>query len=1085
MECGYERCGCPGSEGAASSENEAAILRIISRAVAPSEQTADQDDAFDKNLDGEAQCLAERWEQFSRLKEPGNSGAFARRLEDLGLTRGSVAQWLHPKLLDLAEPLPRWALLAKEMLEQPQETAALPTALTEDFTDIEKEFLRCDPWRNTPLFPRFLGPFVTLFLRRLRSSAPVLEDWIYQSAVDQIARSLLIKLSAISARTLAHEVKERRSIDSLRGDSPSGRFQNFESDLASTAGRKALFEAYPVLLRLLATVTLNMLDASVEMLDRFRADHLAIGGLLGNSSGTVMIRSAIDGLSDPHRKGRAVWLIELSDDSRVIYKPRSVAIDAAYAGFLDWLNSRPSLLPLRCARVLVREGYGWCEFIHAGDCGDRGEIARYFRRQGMHVAIIHFLCGNDFHEENFIADGEWPVPIDLEGLLTAREHVPPKAARDLPPQLFDISTTVALTTLLPRWYAGTYGTLAYSISGIDGTADRVWPMRKPLWHDIGTDQMRLSFKFFGEAPECTSRPRLNGTPIGVEPYLDDVLQGFRDAYAAILESRDELLENRAILAGFRSAPNRTMYRDSREYHYLLFWATSPDLLKSGAAQEVALEMVGTANRDPAVVEYEKRCLWERDLPHFSGIPCSVDIWIGEDTFTSGLETPSFDQMIERIRSASEEQLDWQAGIVEKSFRMALPERTVAGSGRSPGEADPFMKQAMAIGDALEGLAIKHRMGCSWLSLYRPDPASPSLELMHPQPWMTSGAAGTALFLAGLAKVSGESRFAELAKSALRFTFGSFEVCSKHFTDKDLMKTGLNGAGLVIYSLASCARSLEDEEFRDMAVRAALTIPLDGCRQVRNPDVLNGASGLLLAILALYREQPDPRLFDRARGLGAGIAECQEKGDGSGGWTVPGMARPLLGMAHGAAGIAMALWRLHLVDGDRRWVDSVRRGLDYERRYFRARDGDWPNLQAAPDPPRFMTGWCGGAPGIGLARLSLRDLPDSAIDEEIEAAISATVRNLGTGTQNLCCGEAGRIVFLESAGRILKRPDLTAMATASALRMIDTYAGCGFWRLQHFCERNIVPGLLDGIGGIGMALLRAASPEPVPNVLTME
>jgi lantibiotic modifying enzyme len=300
-----------------------------------------------------------------------------------------------------------------------------------------------------------------------------------------------------------------------------------------------------------------------------------------------------------------------------------------------------------------------------------------------------------------------------------------------------------------------------------------------------------------------------------------------------------------------------------------------------------------------------------------------------------------------------------------------------------------------------------------------------------------------------------------------------------------MPTGLNGSGLVIYSLLSCARTLQDQHFNQLAFRAAMMIPLESCHSVRNPDVLNGAAGLLLAVLALYYQHRDARLLDRARELASGIVDCQEKGDAPAGWTVPGMHRPLLGMAHGAAGIAMALWRLHQIDADRRWSKSAHRGLEYERQFFAAKERDWPNLQLSLETPQFMTGWCAGAPGIGLARLAMRDVPDSAIGDEIEAAIATTSRHLGSGAQHLCCGESGRIVFLEIAGRMLNRPELKTQAKDAALGMVDAYAKCGSWKLQRFCERNIVPGLLDGISGIGLALLQVAAPESTPNILTME
>jgi type 2 lantibiotic biosynthesis protein LanM len=1085
---------------ALSADRKTEFLRIVCRAIAPTERTAGEAVEHDESFEDEAQRLVQRWEQLVRFKAVGDPRAFARRLADFGLNPDSAVRWLLPEIRDVADPWPTWASVAHEVLGF--QTESVDEGRVEDSCDVEQDVVQCDS-TGVPVFPRFLSPFLATFRRRLRLSVADLDELAHPRAVDQIVRSLLVKLSTIAARTIAYEVKQRRARDELAGDSPSARYRDFETSIASLAGRTALFQAYPVLLRLLATVTLNLLDATAELLGRFRADRSLIADLLANSGGVGPIDSAIEGLSDPHLQGRTVWLLEFSGEARVIYKPRNVAIDAAYARVLEWLNGCGELLEMRCARVVARDGYGWCEYIQARDCVEEREVARYFRRQGIHVALFHFLCGADFHEGNFIAAGEWPIPIDLEGLLTPTQHIPSEAFRDLPPQLLPTSMTVAMTTLLPRWKAGSPGTLAYSASGINGPGDRVWPIRRPFWRELGSDQMQLSYEYAADGHPSASRPRLAGREVGVEQYLDEVVEGFREAYAVILRAREGLLQPGGILDDFRRTPNRAVLRDSREYADLLFWATAPDLLTSGAAQHVALEMLGPIPGDRAIEKYEHRCLWQRDFPIFRGLPCRSDLSTDEESFRAAVESPSFDQMIERLRAASEEQQEWQSGMIRASFRMALasvPQPPLGycpkdsqgdAQGGSPPESlsqsdrNRLIEQAFELGETLDALAIRHRRGCSWLSLQRTSPTAPPLELVVPQPWMTAGAAGTALFLARLARATGDNRFAELSGLALRFANEAFEECRRRIADPHLMPMGLNGTGLMVYSLSTCAALLDDSQWSDRSLQLALAIPLDFCREVRNPDLLNGAAGLLLAILSLYRRHPDRLLLDRAQGLAAGILACQERGEGPAGFHVPEMHRPVLGMAHGAAGIAMALSRLHHIDGNRRWSDAARRGIDYERLHFCSEERDWPALQLHLDTPQFMTGWCGGAPGIGLSRLAIKETCDLAIEDEINTAVDTTVRRLGSGPHNLCCGEAGRITFLAEAGRSLGRPELTATAANSALRMIDEYAGCGFWKLQHYCERSIVPGLLDGISGLGLALLDVACPEPDFHVLTVD
>ena len=44
-------------------------------------------------------------------------------------------------------------------------------------------------------------------------------------------------------------------------------------------------------------------------------------------------------------------------------------------------------------------------------------LKRFFKRAGAWLALFHCFGGTDFHQENIIAAGEHPVPIDLETVL--------------------------------------------------------------------------------------------------------------------------------------------------------------------------------------------------------------------------------------------------------------------------------------------------------------------------------------------------------------------------------------------------------------------------------------------------------------------------------------------------------------------------------------------------------------------------------------------------------------------------------------------------------------------------------------------
>jgi type 2 lantibiotic biosynthesis protein LanM len=1043
--------------------------------------------------------LLGRWESLLRLKS-GDSATFELRLQRLGLKREAALERLLPRPLPDTGEVPGWGQLLGEVLNPDQDFQ--PAVSPERPLDV-------------PEFPDLLSPFVSVFLHRLdgEDCAKLLST----AAREQVARSLLSKLSAIAARTVAHEVKRRSRSGELCGDTAEARYQFFAGKiLGANAGRTELFSRYPVLARLLATCTLQMLDATIELVQRLDRDWDAIAELVGCVGELGPVSAALDGLSDRHRGGRSVWLLEFAGGVGVVYKPRSVEIDVAYGQFVAQLNLRAKTLSQRCAKVISRAGYGWCEVVRAEECRTRQEVARFFRRQGMHVAVFYFLCGIDFHEGNFIAAGEWPVPVDLEGILTPTGYMTRSPEKQVPVYLWSLEASVVMTSMLPKWKAGTDDRIAVPSSAIHGGCDRKWPVRQPLWRDLGTDRVHLVFEHTDGGSDNTHLPHVDGQPIPANDYLDEVLQGFREAYRAILRAREQLLEENSPLDHFRSASSRVLIRDTQEYASLLYWATAPDQLTSGAAYDVALEAlcaaVTTAPNDdhwlrlsgPALLDEEKRALWQRDIPLFLGSPTDRFIQSGDGSYGPVAERTSHDQMQERFRCASEEDLAWQVEIIRATSRMALqpgPTHPVRASGASftgpkagpgpsaiglsPTERERLLAHAVAIGDALDRLAVHHPYGSSWLSLCRLAPTSLVLQAIHPSPWTTMGAASTAVFLANLAAQTGDRRYENLARAAVGYTSAMYERCAKLEAGQSLLTAGLNGSGLLIYARVVCASQFGDEELSSVALEQVLSVSADAWARVDNPDVLTGAAGVLLALLTLYRFRPDDGVLERAIALAEGILQHQQSGKGPHGWRVPGFERPLLGMAHGAAGISSALHRLFQVNPDPRWAEAAQAGLDYERSFFCQAGRDWPNLQQPLDEPHFMTGWCAGAPGIGLARLAMADFPDPRIHPEIDDAISATRRHLGAGLQNLCCGEAGRIVFLNTAAQRLGRTDLQRDAVETAMNMLDRYEESGFWRLQNLCERNIIPGLLDGISGIGLAFLNLTAPGSTSNFLLVD
>ncbi|MFP2957187.1 lanthionine synthetase LanC family protein [Myxococcus sp. 1LA] len=201
-------------------------------------------------------------------------------------------------------------------------------------------------------------------------------------------------------------------------------------------------------------------------------------------------------------------------------------------------------------------------------------------------------------------------------------------------------------------------------------------------------------------------------------------------------------------------------------------------------------------------------------------------------------------------------------------------------------------------------------------------------------------------------------------------------------------------------------------------------------------------------------------------------------------------RYLAGMAHGAAGISLALLRLFARTGDTRLRDAALAGMEYERGLYTPEERNWPDLrvgakeaaETAAGAEHFLWAWCTGAPGIGLARLSgLPFVDDAAVREEIAIALESTLARGFGRNHGLCHGDLGNADFLLEAAATLGDAKLQARVDGVAGGILRGITERGYlFGLQGSTE---TPGMMVGLAGIAYGLARLARPERVPSLLT--
>jgi lantibiotic modifying enzyme len=186
--------------------------------------------------------------------------------------------------------------------------------------------------------------------------------------------------------------------------------------------------------------------------------------------------------------------------------------------------------------------------------------------------------------------------------------------------------------------------------------------------------------------------------------------------------------------------------------------------------------------------------------------------------------------------------------------------------------------------------------------------------------------------------------------------------------------GICGLGATIYVLTCAAELLDDEELLREGEAALALLPPEIVTRDRDFDVVHGAAGMILALLALERALSARRLTSMRCSASLSIAlQCAEHlvrhrsmHEGFKTWVSRQQAR--CGFAHGAAGIAHALLRAHERIAAPGLIDAAGEAIVFERQLYHPAYENWlpfPGYQEERPP---MVSWCWGAPGIALSRI---------------------------------------------------------------------------------------------------------------------
>ncbi len=409
----------------------------------------------------------------------------------------------------------------------------------------------------------------------------------------------------------------------------------------------------------------------------------------------------------------------------------------------------------------------------------------------------------------------------------------------------------------------------------------------------------------------------------------------------------------------------------------------------------------------------------------------------------------------------------------------------------------YLSVAIDIARQLVHDALSARPGVTWEGEdIVGDEEEHSIVRMRVGPDLYGGAAGIARFLGHIAPFDSSGAFACTAAKAMRVAIlgARKNLQSRTFS----LLNGTTGTALTAIELAD---RLNLVRLRN----SALLLVRETCDQIAEEpfhevDLISGAAGIIIGLLAIYRRSGELVLLDTCRMLCEELLQHARHEWWGSSWPESEPGPALCGLAHGMSGVGWAMAEMAWAVGEPRYLAAAHEAFRYERSWYSPERCAWPDLrdpkkQSIADGawPGWMTAWCHGALGIGAVRLRLYEASgDMTAFAEASAAIQSArlmVIQAGVALQaghvsdvTLCHGLGGAAELFLLAHEVFNLHDHLRAARQVGRLCLNIYARNGRTWTYGLRDAEHVPGLFLGLAGIGTTLLRLYDPSAIGSPL---
>lgn len=814
---------------------------------------------------------------------------------------------------------------------------------------------------------------------------------------------------------------------------------------------KTFLTHYPVLKVILDSVVRDTVSFLVEIVTHYQRDVDEINHKMGKDFGKLT--NIYLGAGDLHN-GRSVSTVVFEHGS-LIYKPHSLKTDVFLEAIFAFINPHIQY-PMKGLKNVVRPEYGWQQLGCPKPCSSFKEVEKYYYRIGVYLGVFYLLCATDMHNENIIAQGEWPLFFDTETLVTNRIN-----AKELDSK--SILESVLNTAVLPSYQKGGFYEVNFSAVFTDDISTR----------EVDSIELRMDpiddFIYAKTSKKLSSdnnKVTLNGRAIEVTEVRDFLIKGFQDVLSCILKRKDSFI-------GLISSPEyddmrlRQVLRPTKVYAKFISAALNPKALSSESIFNQIFDIL--VNKfDPgnkfaySRLDAEINSMKQAYIPSFFTQFNDTNIYDHSGLLCEGYyQHTSKDVVVDKCEKLSEDLIRYQTKLINISLETLFKTSDIDKN---------MIRDAHRLISPLDkrraDSIVRDYFECIINDVSGVTPDEMSFVLLENEwdsfiyKYGTPGLyhfGGLVWFMTMYAYYYDKTAFSKVENIYKHFT--SLYI-GLHQTKQSINYSLYEGFGSLTYISFILFQTTGDKTYYDFSRNLAeeiLTSCINNAFEGRLLDFINGASGILSLISKLEFGESLNDKFERVSNLLLVFLSEMVKDDLE------------CGLAHGISGIVFCLANLYQKNADDRIREQIEKMMELENKLI--------------EKKKLGASWCKGKLGIALARLEvLRCLPRCSLAYSLAYSFLNTIDlsddMFSMGTPCLCHGTYGSFDILHTLKlRGFLKEDMTSLTTNL---FIDDLT-----KLRWFKSTDApLDSAMIGSSGLAYTLMRFSHPE-IPSFLSLD